>query len=176
MQNITRQNNLMQVINNFVKINNLLPADALIVKKEPLKLLDHYIIYLGNLDGQHLFMANYTKGTRILTNTELVEFSQEFTPKRILRFQGNDMQRDVAVRRALSRKDQSSYHLILNNCQHFSTYVQSGKHQSGQTQAFGTSLVFTGLITAASSKKQETQVIGFFAAALGLITLLMEEK
>lgn len=160
----------------FVLANKLQPADAIIVKKEPFKLLDHYLIYLGKQHGVHIFIANYTKGTRILSQIELVKFSQEFTPNRIIRFNGNSIQRQSAVQRALAKRDQSSYHLILNNCEHFSTYVQTGKSQSSQTKLFGSGLVVTGLITAAASKKPEAQTMGFLAAALGLITLIIEDS
>lgn len=166
----------MIFLDQFVSANNLQPADAIVVKKEPLRLLDHYIIYLGKHYGEHLFIANYTRGTRILTQNELDKFSYEFTPKQIIRFTGNEIQRNSAVQRALSHRDQSSYHLILNNCQHFSTYVQTGKSSSSQTQAFGKSLIATGLITAAATKKPVAQGMGLFAAALGIITLLLEEE
>lgn len=162
-------------LDDFVSTYGLLPADAMVVKKEPFRLLDHYIIYLGKYSGRHTLIANYVKGTRILSDQEIAAFSQEFSPDRIVRFRGNDIQRNAAVRRALSRKDQISYHLILNNCEHYSSYVQTGTPYSRQTKTFGTGLVFTGLITAASTKKSEVQTVGLFAAALGLITLLLDD-
>ncbi len=162
-------------INDFVRTYNLKPADAVVVKKQPFKLLDHYIIYLGEHYGEHIFIANYTKGTRLLTQYELANFTNEFVPERIAPFKGNALQRNAAVERALSRKDQTSYHLLLNNCEHFASFVQHGTPYSQQTKTFGTGLVVTGLIAAASSKQKETQTVGYFAAALGLLTLLMDE-
>jgi hypothetical protein len=163
-------------LDQFISINNLQPADALVVKKEPFRLLDHYIIYLGKDWNRHIFIANYTKGTRIIPDHELAEFSAQFSPHRIVRFQGNSLQRNAAVNRALGRKDQTSYHLILNNCEHYSNYVQKGVSESNQTQTFGKSLVMAGLITAGSTKKQEIQAAGILAATFGLLTLLFDQE
>lgn len=166
----------MKTLDFFVLVNDLRPADAVIVKKNPFKLLDHYLIYLGtDYNKEHVFIANYREGTRLLRQQELAEFSQDFVADRISRFKGNLNQRNAAVQRALSRKDQSSYHLLKNNCEHFSTYVQTGNAHSGQVQTFGTTLVLTGLLTAGASRTPETRAVGFFAAALGLMTLLSRE-
>jgi hypothetical protein len=163
-------------LRSFITINQLRPADALVVKKEPFRLLDHYIIYLGEDNGKPIFIANYTQGTRIIPGYELIRFSEQFSPGRIVRFKGNSLQRNAVVQRALSRKDQSSYHLILNNCEHFSSYVQTGSAYSQQTKTLGTGLVFSGLLTAASTKRQEIQTFGLITAAFGLITLLLDEN
>src|SRR5258708_1728151 len=121
----------------FISQNNLRGGDAVVVKKNNIGLLDHYLIYLGHHYGEHKFIANYLRGTRILTHTELYEYSTTFSPNRIRRFKGNSIQRDAAVQRALNRCDQNSYHLLLNNCEHFANYVQEGKSYSKQTTTFG---------------------------------------
>jgi hypothetical protein len=175
---ISKTNNRVNLmtLDFFILFNDLQPADAIVVKKNPYRLLDHYIIYLGkDTLGQHVFIANYTKGTKLLYETDLAEFSTDFVPERIVRFKGNTDQRRAAVQRALSRKDQSSYHLLVNNCEHFSTYVQTGHSHSQQATTFGTSLVITGLITAASSKNDGVKAVGFIATALGLMTLLSKD-
>lgn len=163
-------------LNQFIQINNIKAADAIVVKKLPFGLLDHYLIYLGFHNGEHKFIANYTKGTRILKQTELVQFAQEFMPDRIRKFIGNEVQRNAAVNRALSRVDENSYHLLLNNCEHYVNYVQKSTPYSKQTTVAGSSMVIAGLTTAAASKDATVRGVGLFAAALGLITLLLDEE
>lgn len=162
-------------LDTFITCNHIQPADAVVVKKQPFKLLDHYLVYLGKDNYGHVFIANYTQGTRILREHDLAQFLTDFVPSRIVRFIGNYIQRDAAVQRALSRRDQSSYHLIVNNCEHFSTYVQTGKGESSQVQAISSGLVLTGLITASAAKQEETKAIGFLAATIGLMALLTKE-
>lgn len=163
-------------LNQFIQTTNLKAADAIVVKKPPFGLLDHYIIYLGFHYGEHKFIANYSKGTRILEQHELIEFAKDFVPNRIRKFIGNDIQRNAAVNRALSRVDENSYHLLLNNCEHYANYVQSNTPFSKQTTVAGTGMVVAGLATAAASKDSTIRGIGLFAAALGLITLLLDEE
>lgn len=162
-------------LDDFIIINRIQPADAIIVKKNFIGLLNHYLIYLGRVGNEHKFIANYTKGTRILTYSELNYYLEDFVPDKIRRFVGNDFQRNTAVQRALLRKDQTSYHLLFNNCEHFANYVQTGKDASQQTTTFGTTLALAGLVTAAASKKDETKGLGVAMAVLGFLTLLIDE-
>lgn len=163
-------------LNQFIQSNNLRSADAIIVKKNVIGLLDHYLIYLGYWNGEHKFIANYFQGTRILSHGELFNFSQKYSPTRIRRFIGNEVQRNAAVTRALSRKDQQSYHLLLNNCEHLATYVQEGRTYSQQTTLFGAGMAVTGLTMAASSKSDTGKGIGATMAVLGLLTLLIDNN
>lgn len=163
-------------IDKFIRENSIRPADAVVVKKEPYRLLDHYIIYLGMESSGHIFIANYTWGTKILTEIDLIQFATEFSVDRIRRFQGNELQRHTAVHRALSRRDQSSYHLLYNNCEHFSNYVQTGSPFSQQTKTLGAGLVLTGLTTAAASRNPSTQTVGLITTVLGLVTLWVDHE
>lgn len=163
-------------LNQFIQTNGVEAADAIVVKKNDIGLLDHYLIYLGFHNGEHKFIANYFQGTRVLSYSELNNFSQQFSPARINKFKGNQIQRNAAVNRALSRKDQVSYHLLLNNCEHFASYVQTGKSRSEQTTAFGTTLAIAGLSTAALAKNDAAKGTGMVMAALGLLALLIENK
>lgn len=124
----------------------------------------------------HTFIANYTWGTRILTEAEVSQYATEFSADRIRRFQGNDLQRQTAVHRALSRRDQTSYHLHYNNCEHFTNYIQTGHGFSQQTQTFGAGLVLTGLTAAAASRNRGTQTVGLITTVLGLITLWIDHE
>ena len=162
-------------ISEFINRYNLQPADAITVKKDVIGLLDHYLIYLGkDYWGEHLFMANYTKGTRILSQGELMRLASYMHPVRIFRFIGTEYQREEAIDRAFELKDENSYHLILNNCEHFKNHVQLGKPYSGQTNAFGAGLTAAGIATAAASKSDEGKTAGIIMAGLGLLTLFLE--
>lgn len=164
-------------MNQFVRHYRVRPADAVIVKKDFIGLLDHYLIYLGvDNYGEHKFIANYTKGVKVLTNQELRKFAAYLSPDRIKWFKGNEMQRLTALQRALSRKDQQSYHLILNNCEHYSNYVQHGTNYSQQTKNLGKGLTLAGIATAAIAGKDNpnTRNTGLVLAGLGLLTLLLD--
>ena len=160
-------------LDQFIIQNNIKPADAVVVKKNNIGLLDHYLIYLG-FYGEHKFIANYFGGTKVLSYSQLYDFSQNYQPTRIRKFVGNDYQREVAIERALSRKDQSSYHLLLNNCEHYCNYVQTGEQYSQQTAIFGTSLAVSGLAVASTSKTKAAKGLGATMVALGLLTLILE--
>lgn len=136
-----------QQLDIFVTKNNLLPADAILVRKAPLKLLRHYIIYLGkNNFGYHIFMANTLSGVKVYNYQQLMNELKTFVPERIDRFIGSSEERKEAINRALKRKDEDSYNLILNNCEHFKNWVQKGEHQSSQVSTFGTvALIAIGL-------------------------------
>jgi hypothetical protein len=123
---------------------------------------------------QPIFLANYNKGTRILSKTEVNAFAKDFVPESIYRFNGNKLQRTSAVKRALDMKDIGSYYLILNNCQHYTNAIQLSTHET-EVEVLGRGLLVTGLITAAASKKEDVQGLGLFAAFLGLMTLAMED-
>jgi len=165
-------------INQFIIGNNIKPADAIVAKKDTSGLLDHYLIYLGSNFGEHLFIANYIKGTRILTQQEVLSYAVGFSVNRIRRFIGSEFQRTSAVRRALSRRDQSSYHLLLNNCEHLANYVQTGREFSKQTTIFGAGLTIAGIATAVAVGKNNNggRNLGLIMAALGLLTLSLEDN
>ncbi|MBK6329331.1 MAG: hypothetical protein IPF62_01975 [Bacteroidetes bacterium] len=99
-------NSFEHQIDQFVAANNLKPADAILVKKLPTKLLNHYIIYLGFKWGRHVFMANTFSGVVILNYSNLMKELRTFQPEKIERFVGNEWQRNNAVKRAFSRKDE----------------------------------------------------------------------
>lgn len=146
-------------LDSFIQRNRVQKADAIIVRKKFLGLLSHYVIYLGReseyestdrysrsqryyrggRDG-HLFMANMSGGVKVLREGHLREYLIYLEPNRINRFQGGEQARKAAIARALSKQNENSYDLILNNCEHFATYVQEGKARSGQSQNAGLAL------------------------------------
>ena len=162
-------------ISEFVNMYNLRPADAVAVKKNSFGLLNHYLVYLGqDYWGEHIFMANYTKGIRVLTRVEIMKFASYMHPVKISRFKGGELEREQAVERAFELKNEDSYHLILNNCEHFKNHIQVGQKYSDQTRAFGAGLAATGIVTAAASKSNEGKTAGIILAGLGLLALFLE--
>lgn len=171
-------NSIILHIDNFVRINQLQPADAFVVNKQFFNILDHYVIYLGRHQNRHVFIANYTKGIKILELNEIAMFLAKYVPVRVNRFMGNEQQRREAVERALSRKDENSYNLILNNCEHYFNYVHHGTSKSNQVKDVGNHLAVTGLvagISGAASKKDEVAIAGIIVAGIGLILGSLED-
>jgi Lecithin retinol acyltransferase len=137
-------------LDNFIYHNSIQKADAIKVAKS-YGLLTHYVIYLGReseytntgLSGgyryggrnRHLFIANMTGGVQVIPEEEALKFLETYSPTGINRFRGNAYDRELAINRALSKLNGESYNLILNNCEHFANYVQTGTASSGQSQA-----------------------------------------
>ncbi len=164
-------------INSFISTYHIQPADVIVAKKLQFGLLKHYIIYLGIIEGDHRFMANYTKGIDILNYNELSKMLSTYGPVEINRFQGTWDQRNQALERAWSRRGEQDYDLILNNCEHYKNFVHYGRPQSEQVQSFGTGLVVAGTVMAAGSavsKNDNGTIGGLILAGLGLVTLYIE--
>ncbi len=123
-------------INEFTQINNLRPADAILMRKKFFGMLDHYVIYLGVINGRHTFVANYTKGVKIIPDHELTQFLKVLEPKSIDRFPGAEWQRPAAVQRAISRIGENKYTYLDNNCEHFKNWVHYGENKSKQAENF----------------------------------------
>lgn len=167
-------------LDQFVRDNGLQPGDGIVVKKRFLGLLKHYVIYLGNERGRHLFIANTTRGVQILNSGQISEFLQYMEPRRIIPFEGTPNERKRAVQRAFSFPNSRNYRLLANNCEHYFNYIQTGKGYSGQTAVFGAGLAVTGVVMAANnvSKTQEEDenaglkvAAGILLAGLGLFAL-----
>jgi hypothetical protein len=141
-------------INNFINQNNILPADAIVVKKAA-GILDHYVIYLGKDDwNKHWFSANLSgPGVSLIPEEEALGFLQKYTPQRLNRFKGNEQEREEALKRAFNYPDKG-YDLIINNCEHYANTVQHGVKFSAQSSAamgIG-ALLFVGLIAGLVNK------------------------
>lgn len=120
-------------LNQFITTNRILPADAIVMKKKLFGMVDHYVIYLGlSNDRNHTFVANYTKGVKVIPDHELREFLQILEPTKIDRFYGTESQRVAAVKRAISRIGERAYNYVTNNCEHFKNWVHRGEHKSAQ--------------------------------------------
>lgn len=120
-------------LNQFITYYNIRPADSIVMKKKLFGMVDHYVIYLGlSNDRRHIFVANYTKGVKVIPDQELREFLQILEPTKIDRFIGTENQRAAAVQRAISRIGERAYSYLTNNCEHFKNYVHYGRHTSKQ--------------------------------------------
>lgn len=164
-------------VNDFIHRNNIKPADAIVAKKLHVGFLKHYIIYLGFLDGDHRFMANFQKGVQLISSNELPHLLNMYAPVSLNRFSGNDSERTLALQRAWSKRGEQEYDLILNNCEHYMNFVHKGKAKSEQVNDFGTGLLVAGgtlAVGGAASKNDNTVIGGLVLAGLGLITLFME--
>jgi hypothetical protein len=133
-------------LSEFIKTYNIRPADAIIMQKKLFGMLDHYVIYMGIMNGQHKFIANYKTGVDYIPERDLHEYLQKLVPIDIDRFTGNELQRKYAVNRALSRIGEKAYDLFYNNCEHFKNFVHYGKSKSKQVENFKTGLKVVGIL------------------------------
>ena len=144
-------------IDKFIKTNFLEPGDVIVSKKRGWNILSHTISYLGQdyYTGQHLFAANMTDGVRIIEEWEIDELQYNYRPEKLKRFVGSEKERQKAVNRALSKIGENKYHILFNNCEHYTNYVQHGKVYSRQEQNFGLGVVaFVLLLLVAGAGKR----------------------
>lgn len=164
----------MSTIEYFVISNELKPADAILLNKKFFGMLDHFAVYLGRDINTNVpvFAANYTKGVQYLTPKELDQFLEELVPSKIERFHGSLKQRSEAVKRAISKIGETSYHLIFNNCEHYKNFVHFSKKYSAQVENVGNAAMISGGITAlvgAASGNNKALGWGLAIFALGAI-------
>ncbi|OQP60426.1 hypothetical protein A3860_34175 [Niastella vici] len=135
-------------IQKFILQNDLQQADVIVLKKKFFGMLDHFAVFLGYNyhTGVPLFAANYTKGTQFINQEELASFLTQLIPERIERFNGNNMQRQQAIERAISRIGANDYNYFSNNCEHYKNFVQSGTPHSEQSKNFENGIAFGAVI------------------------------
>jgi hypothetical protein len=131
-------------INQYVQHHRLKPADAIVLNKKFFGMVDHFVIYLGLIQFQHAFVANYIEGVRIISNEEIEKFLQTYVPVKVDRFPGRENQRGAALKRALSMIGQKAYNFFANNCEHFKNFVHYGLKKSTQVQKVGLVTVMGG--------------------------------
>lgn len=157
-------------INTFILKYGVQPADAIIMRKKLFGMVDHYVIYMGEHDNEHRFIANYTKGVKEISNQELNQFLHVLQPTNIDRFPGPDSNRSYAVRKANSQVGQKAYSYISNNCEHFKNWVHSDEHKSDQVDSAGNILLGAAVVATAGGlvKRNKTlTIVGLGALALG---------
>jgi len=167
-------------INEFVFENRLKPADAIVLRKKFMGMVDHFAIYMGKDSNGPKFVANFTKGIQIIPEEEINTQLEKYVPERIDRFEGNISERKFAIKRAEERINENSYGLFSNNCEHFKNWVHFGKQISEQVDNAGTVLSITGTTLAVggllgSNKKARNWGIGLLATGL-LLKSFSERK
>lgn len=159
-------------IHQFVVANDLKQADAIILRKKLLGMVDHFAIFLGYRNNNPVFVANYRDGVKEVTYKELSSILQTYQPEQIDRFPGPESQRHFAVQRALSRIGERAYNYIANNCEHFKNWVHHGENRSQQVKNAGdVSLGIAAVagLAALSTKNEKAALVGMGFLLAGLL-------
>jgi len=157
----------------LISENNLQPADAIVLRKKFIGMVDHYAIYLGSDEkNEPIFVANYTKGIKRISKNELNNFLRTLQPTHIEKFKGDANMRKSAIERAIKRLGEDSYHFFKNNCESFKNYVHFGVNKSVQAEDFNNvtgSLAIAGATVALGSLAMKNKKIAGWAIALAAI-------
>jgi hypothetical protein len=158
-------------LSKFITAHNLKPADAIMLRKKFMGMVDHYVVYVGVIENRHRFVANHKSGVSFVSEGELRQYVTILEPQRIERFEGDESERSEALKRAFSAIGQP-YHLIRSNCEHFKEWVQRGQWRSQQVSDAGTGTALTGAALAIgglAAKNGKVAGAGLGLLALGLI-------
>lgn len=156
----------------FVINNNLRPADAILLKKKFMGMVNHYAVFLGrhSRTNRPVFAANYTGGVQTISDREANEFLQTLVPEKIDRFRGSSTQRQNAVQRAISMIGKKGYNLITYNCEHYKNFIQFNRKYSEQVDVAGKSAMVLGgaaAIAGLASENNKVTAAGLILLALG---------
>lgn len=132
----------------YVKLYKLKPGDRIVTPKSLAGIIQHHAVYLGqNYEGQDLIAEN-VYGKFVALSESKKFFSEYPQITRVEAFKGTNIERRVAVERALKLLGKP-YSLIDFNCEHFANYVQHGKIESKQINfalGLGAFVLFIGLV------------------------------
>lgn len=155
----------------FVQNNCLREADAIILRKKFLGMVDHYAIYVGLRHGTPQFVANYNNGVQVVPMHEMGELMTKLEPREIERFPGNNYERKEALKRALSRIGEKAYSYVRNNCEHFKNWVHYGINSSDQVDKAGNIALGVGVgvgVLAIAKKYPKLALVGLVVVLIGL--------
>jgi hypothetical protein len=131
----------------YARRYGLQPADRIKESIFQTGLTKHHSIYLGiDQYGQEWIAENHK-----LLGVRLLKANDYFKPKdtySVVPFEGSYSQRIAAVKRALVVLG-NPYDLILYNCEHYASYVQTGKAESKQVNnalLAAITLLFIGIV------------------------------
>jgi hypothetical protein len=161
-------------INTFVQINNLQLADAVVLKKKFIGMVNHYVIYVGKRSGKHTFVANFIEGTQILPNEQINKQLEKYVPTKIDRCPGGTLNRIHAVDRAMSKIGEKAYNYIAYNCEHFKNWVHFGKEYSDQVDSVGNGLAVLGTAKIIHSLSKSDPEISGWGIGLAITGLLLK--
>lgn len=153
-------------------VYSLNPADAVVLRKKFLGMVDHFAIFMGWERGRPWFVANYTRGVRYLSETETNQFLQTLVVADIERFKGSETERQKALERADSVVGETNYSYLWNNCEHFKNWVHFGRKYSRQVDAAGDASLISGgglLIAGVASKNPKLAAWGAGFLLLGIL-------
>lgn len=113
-------------------IYGLQPADRIVEPIFQTGLSKHHVIYLGIDEHGIEWISENQKfvGVRLVKASEYFKENKQY---KIQKFTDNYSERVSAVNRALAILGKP-YDLVLNNCEHYASYVQTGKAESQQTK------------------------------------------
>lgn len=158
--------------NRFIIKNELKPIDAIVLRKRFLGMVDHYVIFMGFRRGIPVFIANYGSGVKEIPSSDMNKFIRRLDPERIDYFRGNDLERELAIRRAMSRIGERAYNYISNNCEHFKNWVHFGHNYSTQVNSAGNNALIIGAATTivgVATKNKSLTYIGLGSLLVGAI-------
>jgi hypothetical protein len=135
-------------LNQFIRTYNIKPADAIVLQKKFFGMVDHFAIYIGLVNDEPTFVANYLKGVQVITKSEMNEFLKKLIPIKIDRFPGKEAKRPEALLRAVSQIGKKAYSYLSNNCEHFKNWVHYGNPRSEQVENLGKGLATGALVIA----------------------------
>lgn len=116
----------------YSQLYGLKPADRIIEPIFQTGISKHHSIYLGvDRLGNEWVAENYKfKGVRLINANEFFRLGKSYS---FQQFVGTDSERKEAVQRALKILGKP-YDLINYNCEHYASYVQTGKSKSRQVE------------------------------------------
>lgn len=153
----------------FIQINGLQQADAIVLRKKILGMVDHYAVFLGFRNGAPVFVANYQNGVKEVTEGEMQNFLQTLEPTQIDRYPGPEHLRLEAVQRALSRVGERAYSYIANNCEHFKNWVHHGENRSKQVNNVGNAVIAGAAVAGVTAIAARNPKVALFAVLLLLL-------
>nr|WP_294860487.1 lecithin retinol acyltransferase family protein [uncultured Fluviicola sp.] len=164
----------MNKINYLISKYNLRIIDAIVLRKRFIGMVDHYVLFGGySNENQPIFLANYKTGVQFVPHSDMVKYLSMLEPERIVPFKGNENERLAAIERAKSRIGERAYDYVTNNCEHFVTWVHTGKHSSKQVADVGVGLMIVGAVSTIGGgmgkKNDVALVIGIGALLLGAL-------
>lgn len=159
----------------FIQVNNLQQADAIVLRKKLLGMVDHFAIFLGYRGNQPVFVANYRDGVKEVSLGEMMQLLKTLEPTTIDRFPGPEHERKSAVRRAISRIGEKAYSYFANNCEHFKNWVHYGENRSQQVNATGNIALGFGAGMAIAAIAGKNTKVGAIAVGLLLLGAILKD-
>ena len=163
-------------VNVFVTRFQIQPADAVVLNKKFFGMVDHFVIYLGIIELEHQFVANFVDGVKVIPATDINKWLVAYVPSKIERFPGPASKRSEALKRAFSMIGQRAYNYIANNCEHFKNFVHYGIASSSQVTKAGIALSMGGLglaLIGSDRKNSSMAWWGIIILVIGIIVTVL---